>query len=50
VLINYGLVDHSISIPLQVINENVALCLKRICSLDTSAFSALEILDDNYRI
>ena len=23
------------------------VCLKRICSLDTSAFSALEVLDDN---
>jgi len=23
------------------------ICLKRICSLDTSAFSALEVLDDN---
>ena len=23
------------------------VCLKRTCSLDTSAFSALEVLDDN---
>ena len=26
------------------------VCLKRICSLDTSAFSALEFLDDNHAI
>ena len=26
------------------------VCLKRTCSLDTSAFSALEVLDDNHAL
>ena len=26
------------------------VCLKRICSLDTSAFSSIEFLDDNHAI
>ena len=26
------------------------VCLKRICSLDTSAFNALEVPDDNYAL
>ena len=25
-------------------------CLKRICSLDTSAFSVLQVLDDNHAV
>jgi len=30
--------------------DAATVCLKRICSLDTSAFSKLEVLDDNCTI
>ena len=33
--------------PVQTVSD---VCLKRTCSLDTSAFSALEVLDDNRAI